>query len=516
MVLRNWEGGNGYAKDAEVHCFGSFASGLYLPTADMDLVVLSKCFMTGGPRQIGQSMNQLRQITNYIDRMGLCKPGTATFIGKSKVPIVKFTDKRTGIKVDISFENDSGFPALKTFETWKKDYPALPVLVSLVKQMLVMRGINEVFTGGIGGYTTICLVVHILQTMPELQSGAMDATQHYGEVFMKFLDFYGNKIDIRSSGILMYPPFHYDKDKHPMTNQNKDRLTIIDPNNPDNDISGGSHKIDTVFGRFRSSYSELQRHMAQIYANKISTLSILECIIGGNYESVEYQRERLHNVFGSLPPSNTPALAPAPTLPPGVKDEPAPRLGGKAGRRAMRRAQGKQNSAQGQSLPPPSGTKYVDPMANVPSGYGCTNGIRPPPSSHFPSHTAYSSYDAAPHIAYPYTVSPYNAYPHNTAYNTAPNITASYNTSPYPTAQYTLPHDQQNYPAYNPQAPCQSIYGWIPPPPSEAPPPSTSSPPPPPPPCTPPPPPPSPPPPKPEGTDASHSPALSASMDVSV
>lgn len=462
QLIRNWEGGGGHGKEAEVHCFGSFASGLYLPTADMDLVVLSKSFMSGGLRQIGQSMNQLRTLTNYIERMGICKPHTATFIGKSKVPLVKFTDKRTGIKVDISFENDSGFPALKTFEAWKQDYPALPVIVSLVKQLLVMRGINEVFSGGIGGYTTICLVVHILQTMPELQSGAMDATQHYGEVFMKFLDFYGNKIDIRSSGILMHPPFHYDKDKNPRVTQNPNRLTIIDPNNPDNDISGGSHKIDTVFGRFRTSYSELQRHMAQIHANKISTLSILECIIGGNYESVDTQRDRLRSVFGTLGPSNTPALAPAPTLPPGVKDTKAPRLGAsKAQKRAMRE-QDKQKSAHGQRGANP--TKYVQTMANVPSGGGgnYANG-NPPPSLHYPFHTAY-----------PFSYSPYS-------------------THPGPPAQCPSTHDYNHYPTSESQS-LQSASWWIPPPP----PPSSP-----------------PPPPPPERDHAPFSPASSASMEMS-
>ncbi|KAM0720809.1 hypothetical protein Q7P37_003094 [Cladosporium fusiforme] len=463
-ALRSWDGGNGHTKNAEVHCFGSFASGLYLPTADMDLVVLSKGFMTGGPRLIGQSINQLRQITQHVEKIGLARPHTANFIGKSKVPIVKFTDKRTGIKVDISFENDSGFPALKTFEAWKRDYPALPVLVSLVKQILVMRGINEVFTGGIGGYTTICLVVHILQTMPELQSGAMDATQHYGEVFMKLLDFYGNKIDIRSAGILMHPPYHYDKEKHPKVNQNKERLTIIDPNNPDNDISGGSHKIDTVFGRFRTSYSELQRHMAQIHANKISTLSILECIIGGNYESVDYQRERLRNVFGNMPTSKTPALAPAPTLPPGVKDQPAPRLGAKGNKRPKRAAQ---NSG-------PPAPMYVDPMANYPSGgYGYANGI-PHPSLRSPFHTAP-----------PPQYLPSHAYPDPTGHH--------------------LPYDQHRYPTDSLPTFHSSSYGWIPPPPpSEAPPPPPYPPPPPP-----------PPPSEPEGATAPFSPASSSSMDMS-
>jgi DNA polymerase sigma len=441
----------------------------------MDLVVLSKSFQSGGPRQIGQSQNQLRGLTQHIERLGIAKPRSATFIGRSKVPIVKFTDKRTGIKVDISFENDSGFPALKTFEEWKEKYPAMPVLVALVKQILVMRGINEVFCGGIGGFTTICLVTHILQTMPQIQSGAMDPQQHYNDVFMKILDFFGNKIDIRSTGILMHPPYLYDKDKHPRTAQNNDRLTIIDPNNPDNDISGGSHKIDTVFGCFRAAYSELQRYMSQLHKGSISTSSILECILGGNYQPVESQRERLRQLYGTVTPSAVPSLPPAPYIPPGVKKTPAPKAprAPKQNKKAKLREQNAA-AAQGQYAPPvqkaappvSSAPKYVAPMASSPlrSEDGGGNGI-------------------VPIIAPPFHYSQYPAYPP-------------------PISSFNYPAPQHVYHAYN--AGCWPQQG-IPLPSSIPPPPSPSHlavlPP--------------PPPPEPRKINAPSSPASSVSMDMS-
>jgi non-canonical poly(A) RNA polymerase PAPD5/7 len=397
-AIRAWSGANGHAATAEVHCFGSFASGLYLPTADMDLVVLSRSFLSSGIRQIGQATNQLRGISNHLEKLGIAKPRSATFIGRSKVPIVKFTDKRTGIKVDISFENNSGFPALETFKAWKQQYPALPVLVALVKQVLVMRGINEVFCGGIGGFTTICLVMHILQTMPEIQSGSMDPSQHYGEIFMKLLDFYGNKIDIRSTGILMHPPYHYDKDKNPAMMQNKDRLTIIDPNNPDNDISGGSHKIDTVFGRFRSAYSDLQRYMSALSSGQISTTSILECIIGGNYQSVNEQRDRLRRMYGGNG-APVPALAPAPVLPPGVQAAPK-KPNKKAKKRAVENASRQTSASQSQYAPlDQAHSMYVAaPGADVSfrSGGGYGDGSSHPIPSTLPSH-----YHSHLHYAHP-------------------------------------------------------------------------------------------------------------------
>jgi DNA polymerase sigma len=428
----------------------------------MDLVVLSKSFQSGGPRQIGQSQNQLRGLTQHIEKLGIAQPHTATFIGRSKVPIIKFTDRRTGIKVDISFENDSGFPALKTFQTWKREYPAMPVIVALVKQLLVMRGINEVYCGGIGGFTTICLVTHILQTMPEVQAGASDPQQHYGEIFMKFLDFYGNKIDIRAAGIIMQAPYLYDKDKYPKAVQNKDRLTIIDPNNENNDIAGGSHKIDTVFGRFRSAFTDLRLYMDQLHKGKVSTNSILECILGGNYQPVETQRNRLRQLYGTMTPSAAPALPPAPYIPPGVKDTPAPRAK-KPNKKAKLREQ-KAAEAQGQYTPPAqkaappasSAPKYVAPMAGSPlrSNNDGRNGI-------------------VPIIAPPFHYSQYPSFP------------------PYiPPYSHTVP---QHF-CYSPTAGFPPGHG-IPPPPLAIPPP--------------------PPPPEPRETKAPSSPASSVSMEMS-
>jgi DNA polymerase sigma len=482
-TIRAWGGVGDHARTCDVHCFGSFASRLYLPTADMDLVVLSKSFQSGGPRLIGQSMNQLRGLVQHIENMGIAKHHTTSFIGKSKVPLVKFTDKRTGLKVDISFENDSGFPALRTFEAWKVQYPALPTLVALVKQFLVMRGINEVFCGGIGGFTTICLVMHILQTMPEIQSGNMDPEQHYGEIFMKFLDFYGNKIDIRSTGILMEAPYHYDKDKSPRTMQNKERLTIIDPNNKDNDISGGSHKIDTVFGRFRTAYTELQRYMDQLHMGQISSTSILECIIGGNYQQVDAQRERLRHLYGAMAPSSAPQLAPAPTIPSSVKDTPAPKLAkAKKPNKKEKLRQQKAAEAQGQYAPPAqtpaptvsSAPKYVAPMANAPwlSRNGGEYGNIHSPALHHP-HSYYPIHNPIP-IHCPQTPSVPTHFTPNHGYN-----------------PYNLD-----------RAPYSAEHEYVPPPPSGTPPPSSRA---------------SPPPPPPDAREqqSPSSPGSSVSMDMS-
>lgn len=294
---------------AEIHCFGSFAAGLYLPTADMDLVAVSHEFLRGGPKTVCQTPSKMHKLAHHLVQCGIAATGGTSVVSKARVPIIKFSDRPTGIKVDISFENDSGLLANETFRKWKAQYPAMPVIVVMIKQMLAMRGLNEVFTGGIGGFTVICLVVSMMQSMPELESGSMDGTQRYGDLLLNFLDLYGNKFDIVSTGIVMDPPGYYDKIAAPRVKQNAERLTIIDPNRPDNDISGGSHKINDVLDCFRRGHALLQRRLAAVDQGVDVEDSILGCVWGGNYESFTYQREKLsklHRGYAVSPPPPPP------------------------------------------------------------------------------------------------------------------------------------------------------------------------------------------------------------------
>ncbi|KAK3116443.1 hypothetical protein LTR53_003169 [Teratosphaeriaceae sp. CCFEE 6253] len=305
--------GKGAAK-VKVHCFGSFAAGLYLPTADMDLVAVSPEYMGGSRGIYCQSTSQMYKLKSHLEYNGVAPPDSVAVVGRAKVPIIKFPDKTTGLKVDISFENDSGIVANRTFEQWKRAYPAMPVVVVLVKQLLAMRGLNEVFTGGIGGFTTICLVVSMLQLMPELQADTLDPRQHYGELLMTFLDLYGNKFDVRSTGIRMDPPSYFNKIRNPAPRQNLDRLTIVDPNNPDNDVSGGSHEIDAVLDCFKAAHAALQRRLAEVHAGKEVEAggSVLGCVLGGNYGAFVRQREKLSLLHRGYAVSPPPPPAPKP------------------------------------------------------------------------------------------------------------------------------------------------------------------------------------------------------------
>lgn len=313
-----------YFLDADVHCFGSFPAGLYLPISDMDLVMVSDGFMKTGRIKYGKERGFLRNFASFLKNEKMASPDSIEIISKAKVPLVKYIDKTTGLRIDISFENDTGIIANRTFQDWKTKFPAMPILVTLIKHLLCMRGLNEPVNGGIGGFSVTCLVVSLLQLMPQVQSGNMIPEHHLGEVLMEFLDLYGNQINFSTTGITLNPPGYFRKvswhcehahladcrQSYNLKTYNASkqaRICIIDPNRSDNDLTAGASNSAKVLDCFSHAFDDLQFRMGDLYkdANRQGQ-SILTVILGGNYTSFQLQREHLAHVheklFGEVTP----------------------------------------------------------------------------------------------------------------------------------------------------------------------------------------------------------------------
>lgn len=79
----------------------------------------------------------------------IAEPASIRVLDKASVPIVKLTDRETQVKVDISFNMQSGVQSAELIKEFKNEYPVLEKLVLVLKQFLLQRDLNEVFTGKI-------------------------------------------------------------------------------------------------------------------------------------------------------------------------------------------------------------------------------------------------------------------------------------------------------------------------------------------------------------------------------
>ncbi len=75
--------------------------------------------------------------------------------------------------------------------------------------------------------------------------------------------------------------------------QNKiDRLAIMDPNTPENDISGGSKNVGQIFDRFSKAHAEILKAMKPGSQRP----SLLDWLLGGDYQIFFEQRNRLRTI----------------------------------------------------------------------------------------------------------------------------------------------------------------------------------------------------------------------------
>lgn len=86
---------------------------------------------------------------------------------------------------------------------------------------------------------------------------------------------------------------------HSFPYRSLDRLSIIDPNNESNDVSGSSKNYDCVARGFRQAFEALKRRFGELAGESVDEragASVLDAIIGGNYDKFDKQREYLRQL----------------------------------------------------------------------------------------------------------------------------------------------------------------------------------------------------------------------------
>uniref|UniRef100_A0A146ZLI2 Terminal nucleotidyltransferase 4A n=1 Tax=Fundulus heteroclitus TaxID=8078 RepID=A0A146ZLI2_FUNHE len=267
--------------NAEVHVFGSFSTGLYLPTSDIDLVVLGKW-----------ETLPLWTLEEALRKRNVADAESIKVLDKATVPIIKLTDSFTEVKVDISFNMKGGVDAAKLIREFKEKYPVLPYLVLVLKQFLLQRDLNEVFTGGIGSYSLFLMAVSFLQLH---NRDVSSPNINIGVLLIEFFELYGRNFNYLKTGIRINDGGCYvakdEVQKNMMDGYRPSMLYIEDPLHPDNDVGRSSYGAMQVKQAFDYAYLVLSHAvspMAKHYPNNENE-SILGRIIRVTREVDEYR-----------------------------------------------------------------------------------------------------------------------------------------------------------------------------------------------------------------------------------
>ncbi|RLN24933.1 hypothetical protein C2845_PM07G18430 [Panicum miliaceum] len=253
----------------QVEVFGSFRTGLYLPTSDIDVVIFESGVKTP---QLG-----LYGLAKALSQKGVARK--IQVIAKARVPIVKFVETKSGIAFDISFDIDGGPQAADFIKDAVKKLPALRPLCMILKVFLHQRELNEVYSGGIGSYALLTMLITHLQLMwgeKDILGYRQPKEHNLGILLVKFFDFYGRKLNHYDVGISCNSAntFFLKSDKDFMNLDRPHLLAIQDPMVPDNDIGKNSFNYFKVKSAFSKAYSVLTD------ANLITNLGPKRSILG--------------------------------------------------------------------------------------------------------------------------------------------------------------------------------------------------------------------------------------------
>ena len=172
---------------AEVVVTGSTATGLALPTSDVDLMLMLSVRKVQSEAEVKQErLASLRQLLPHVRRM-MAAPGSATLI-PAKVPIVNFIDRQTGLSVDVS-ANCPG-SAHNTAVTLQMigQYPVLRPLLLVLKTLLQQHNLHKTAAGGLGSYLLFVMAQHTAREHSLEGAHPRDAAT----VLLKFFDAYAH------------------------------------------------------------------------------------------------------------------------------------------------------------------------------------------------------------------------------------------------------------------------------------------------------------------------------------
>ena len=267
LVASVWPG-----RQTDVAVFGSTATGLCLPVSDVDIVITGATDPGAGKKS---KAKQMYKLAGLLRKRGLVS--YIQVIAKARVPIIKLQHKKSGIHMDICFDQQSGLSTAKYIQDRMIEYPQLKPLTMVLKHFLKQREMNETFTGGVGSFLLQMMVLAVLQQRNSIyvpknrhhQNRQPSLTSNLGTYLIDFFDFWGVKFNYSRVGVSIRNggSFFRKIDRRELQAENGNRLAIENPDDPSQILGSGSFKIMAIRNAFQHAHQSLLEICAKSVQN---------------------------------------------------------------------------------------------------------------------------------------------------------------------------------------------------------------------------------------------------------
>ncbi|GIQ85922.1 hypothetical protein KIPB_007673 [Kipferlia bialata] len=163
-------------------------------------------------------------------------------ITSARVPIVKGISTE-GVQFDISFNQPNGIIHVSRARELLDMYTHAEDIYCLLKAYLRNRGLNEPWTGGIGGYVLLSMLIAYMQARDTLRPYPLSRDKPITTLLFEFFEFYAIMFNEREIGIDVgtanSPFFKRCKRRDLERTDVNNALCVVDPETGINDIGGG-------------------------------------------------------------------------------------------------------------------------------------------------------------------------------------------------------------------------------------------------------------------------------------
>ncbi|RLN84156.1 hypothetical protein BBJ28_00013163 [Nothophytophthora sp. Chile5] len=145
---------------SKVETFGSYSTGIWLPSSDVDLVILDVVEMNDAKLTV----RHLRELAKVLETQPWVD--SLLVLDTAKVPVLKLVSAETSVPIDITFESaatHSGLLARDLIKRYADSMPELYPLAIVFKQLLRERDLNDAYTGGLSSYSVVLMIIHFSQ-----------------------------------------------------------------------------------------------------------------------------------------------------------------------------------------------------------------------------------------------------------------------------------------------------------------------------------------------------------------
>lgn len=277
----------------KVQVFGSQATGLFLPTSDIDLVILLNNDKTEGNGKEDKKRMEEREMEEWDASSGspLIRLAEALrnewrdeltyleVIENTRVPLVKFTHA-SGVSFDVCFDQETGPKAAVLMKTYEEAMPPLRPLAFVLKYFVESRGLNEPYSGGVGSYMLQLMIVSFLQHRErDGYNFRRPSLYNLGCLLVEFFELYGLDFNYVTTGISVrhdgfyFPKGAKDRKENFWQPNRRFSMAIENPLEPTHDVGKPSYRIHVVQRSFELAFKTLLAHLSEPMVPAVSTLA---------------------------------------------------------------------------------------------------------------------------------------------------------------------------------------------------------------------------------------------------